>query len=116
MRAVELPVVHGPVSETQTSGSTGTPLAIAANQLTAIAANAALTRMARWWGADTSRPLACIRYFPTEGAPYPQGREFKGWSHADPAAAAYDLDLLTPVEQQLEWLSRKRTPYLLTSP
>jgi phenylacetate-CoA ligase len=116
MRAVDLPPVHGPVSETKTTGSTGIPLSIAANELTVIAANAALTRMARWWGADTSRPLASIRYFRKDAAPYPHGRDSTGWSHADPQAPTYDLDLLTPVEQQLEWLSRKQAPYLLTSP
>jgi phenylacetate-CoA ligase len=116
MRAVALPAVHGPVGETSTTGSTGIPLAIAANELVVTAGIAAFTRMARWWGADTARPLASIRYYRSDPAPYPQGRESKGWSYSDPEAPSYALDLLTPVEQQLEWLARKRAPYLLTSP
>jgi phenylacetate-CoA ligase len=116
MRPAELDPIHGPISETRTTGSTGTPLAIASNELTAIAANAAFTRMARWWGAATSRPMTRIRVFRQSPAPYPDGRDSKGWSYADPEAAAHDLDLLTPVEQQLEWLLRKKAPYLATSP
>jgi phenylacetate-CoA ligase len=116
MRPAQLAAIHGSISEVQTSGSTSTPLPIASNQLTSIAANAALTRMARWWGLDTSQALARIRVYRKGGPRYPEGHDWKGWSHADPQAAAHDLDLTTPVAQQLEWLSRKQARYLLTSP
>src|SRR3970282_2226821 len=46
---------------------------------------------------------------------YPEGRELHGWSHAHPDSTSYSIDLLTPVEQQLEWLLRRKAPYLMTS-
>jgi len=116
MRSPQLAPIHGPVDEILTSGSTGAPLVIASNQLTSIAANAAMTRMAQWWGVDTSRPLARIRIYRPDPPSYPEGRDAKGWSYASPEADRYDLDLRVPPEQQLEWLLRKRAPYLLTSP
>jgi phenylacetate-CoA ligase len=115
MRSTSLPEMYGGTTETRTSGSTGIPLQIAANRLTTIAANAALTRLARWWNADTSRPLACIRVHKGEAPRYPEGRDRKGWSGANPEADLHELDLTTPVEQQIEWLLRKKAPYWRTS-
>jgi phenylacetate-coenzyme A ligase PaaK-like adenylate-forming protein len=116
MRTPQLPDIYGPVHEHHTSGSTGTPLTIASNMLVRIAGNAAFTRLARWWGADTQRPLARIRIaYGDDAAPYPEGHDWKGWSYTSPQTAAHDLDLLTPVEQQIEWLLRKKAPYLATS-
>ncbi len=116
MRAPQLSDLYGPVQEIHTSGSTGAPLTVASNMLVRIAGNAALTRFVRWWGADTERPLARITVaHGREGAPYPEGRDRKGWSFTSPQAAAHDLDLLTPVEQQIEWLLRKKVPYLATT-
>jgi phenylacetate-CoA ligase len=115
MRAAELPEGYGPVTETRTSGSTGIPLEIATNGLVRVASNAALTRFARWWEADTSRPLACLRLHRSNPPQHPHGREDKGWSRANLEAPIHELDLLTPVEQQIEWLLRKKAPYWRTS-
>jgi phenylacetate-CoA ligase len=112
MRPAALPITYGAVRELHTSGSTDTPLNIASNNLVWIAANAAMTRMARWWQADTSLPLARLARFPST----PQGLDHKGWSLASPDADVYDLDLLTPIEQRLAWLLSKKAPYLMTSP
>ena len=68
MRAPQLSKSYGQVQEIHTSGSMGIPLTIASNALVSIAANAALTRMARWWAIDTSRAMARIAVF-EEGAP-----------------------------------------------
>jgi phenylacetate-CoA ligase len=108
--------MYGAIQETRTSGSTGTPLQVASNSLVLTAANAALTRLARWWGVDTSRPLACVRLHRREPPQYPEGNEQTGWSHANPEAVIHELDLMTPVEQQIEWLLRKKAPYWRTSP
>jgi phenylacetate-CoA ligase len=117
MRAPALPKTYGAVQEMHTSGSTSAPLSMASNNLVWIASNAAMTRMARWWGVDTSRPLARITIFQDGKAPqYPQGLDHKCWSLASPDADVHDLDLLTPVDQQLEWLLRKKAPCLMTSP
>jgi phenylacetate-CoA ligase len=117
MRALQLPESHGPIQEFQTSGSSGVPLKFTVDSPARIAYNAALTRLARWFGADTSRPLAQIRVFRTGEMPrYPDGMSSKGWSNADPDTDVYGLDLRTPVEQQVEWLLRRKCPYLMTLP
>jgi phenylacetate-CoA ligase len=117
MRIANLPVDYGEIAETRTSGSTGVPLHIATNGLVFFTANALLTRAARRFGVDTSQSLAMIGRFTNEPiAPYPEGAIKKGWSFANPDAPYYQLELLTPVEQQLEWLARKKAPYLVTHP
>jgi phenylacetate-CoA ligase len=117
MRLKELGPEYGAIGEFRTSGSTGTPLPIASNNLVFVATNALFTRMARSFGIDTAKPLAAIRRFTNEpAAPYPEGRLGSGWSLAAPDAPLYELELMTPVEQQLEWLARNRAPYLLTQP
>jgi phenylacetate-CoA ligase len=116
MRPARLEDDYGEVTELQTSGSVGAPLRIASNQLAHAASNAAMTRMAQWWDVDTSQPLARLRIYKRDPPPYPDGRDGKGWSYAHPQADTHELDLMTPVVQQLEWLARKRAPYLITAP
>lgn len=117
MRTPDLPDLYGAIREMQTSGTTGVPLCHAANELVIVAGNAAMTRMARWFGLDTSRPLASIRRR-TEGtiASYPDGIIRDGWSAADPEGVTFGLDLRTPVVQQLEWLARCGARYMATAP
>ncbi len=117
MRSPPLPDYYGPVREAKTSGSTTAPLQFASNGLNNVAANAAMTRLAHWWKIDTRRPLATIRIYAAGTAPqYPDGRVGKGWSNADQDSAGYDLDMFTPIEQQIEWLLRVKAPYLMTLP
>jgi len=117
MRTPELPAIYGPITEIKTSGSTGQPLRIASNALNFLAANAALVRLARWWGIDASRPLAKIVINEADEIPaYPEGRERDTWSYGDRRAPIFELDLSTPIEQQIEWLRRKKAPYLMTLP
>jgi phenylacetate-CoA ligase len=117
MRVARLPAEYGAIGEFRTSGSTGVPLEIASNGLVFLTANALLTRMTRWFGLEISRPLAAIRRFTNEpAAPYPEGQISNGWSFADPGVPLYELELTTPVDQQLQWLLRHRAPYLVTQP
>ncbi len=117
MRAPRLADLYGAVHETRTSGSTGTPLTITFNALVRIASNAAFTRMAGWWDVDTEQPLARISFpHARNPAPYPEGHDWQGWSFTSPAARAYDLDVVTPTEQQVEFLRRKKVRYLTTLP
>lgn len=115
MRVRDLSAIYGGVREMHTSGSTGPPLEFAVNELASFSINAEMMRVARWFGLDTSRPLAMIRRFPADERPlYPEGRTERGWSFAHGDAPVYQLELLTPVDQQLEWLSRRKAPYLVT--
>ena len=117
MRVADLPADYGEITETRTSGSTGVPLEIATNSMVFFTANALLTRAARRFGVDTSRPMAIIGRFQDDpAASYPDGTIKKGWSLGDPAAPYYELDVMTPVDQQIEWLARRKTPYLTTLP
>jgi phenylacetate-CoA ligase len=117
MRTPDLPALYGAVREMRTNGTTGVPLSHAANELVIATGNAAVTRMARWFGLDTSRPLARIRvYTEGESPSYPDGVVEGGWSAANPEAVSFGLELRTPVAQQLEWLLRRKAPYLMTVP
>ena len=117
MRVPQLPAEYGEVGEFHTSGSTGVSLSVATNALVSLATNALFTRMVRWFGLDTSRPLAVLRRFPDEQIPRDaEGQIERGWSLADPEAFSYKLEILTPIEVQLEWLARHKAPYLLTFP
>ena len=115
MRASQIPPAFGGIGELHTSGSTGRPLEIAINGLVLISSNALLTRMARWHGLDASRPMAMIRRAENDPVPpYPDGATRKGWSFANGDAPLHILELKTPIDQQIEWLSRRKAPYLLT--
>jgi phenylacetate-CoA ligase len=117
MRVADLPEEYGEIAEARTSGSTGVPLQVATNGQVFFAGNALLTRTVRWFGLNTSRPVASIRRFIDEPAPpYPAGRVTSGWSYADADAPIHELDMTTPGGQQLEWLGRVRAPYLFTQP
>lgn len=117
MRVSHLPAGYGAIREFRTSGSTGVPLEIASNELVFVASNALLTRMIRWFGLDNSRPLATIRRFTNDPAPPgPEGRVSNGWSLSNPGAPLYEMELMAPVEQQLEWLLSHKAPYLMTQP
>jgi phenylacetate-CoA ligase len=116
LRVADLPKRYGPVAEFRTSGTTGTPLMIAANGMASMSANAALARLVRWLRLDPSQPLATIRIAHGDArAAYPEGKTRTSWIAGHPAPS-YFLDVVTPVAQQLEWLSRMRPRYLLTYP
>jgi phenylacetate-CoA ligase len=117
MRVPGLSAEYGAVGEFSTSGSTGVALPVASNAFVGMASNALFTRMVRWFGLDTSRPLAVLRRFPDEPIPSDgEGKVETGWSFADPETLMYRLEILTPIERQLEWLTRHKAPYLLTFP
>jgi phenylacetate-CoA ligase len=116
LRVADLPKRYGPVAEFKTSGTTGTPLMIAANGMASMSSNAALARLVRWMGLDPTQPLATIRIAHGDARmAYPEGGTRRSWIAGHPAASYY-LDVRTPVTQQLEWLSRTRPRYLLTYP
>jgi phenylacetate-CoA ligase len=117
MRVLGLSAEYGAVGEFQTSGSTGVPLTVASNVFVTVASNALFVRLVRWFGLDTSLPLAVLRRFPDEPIPTDaEGKIESGWSFADPDALMYKLEILAPLQTQLEWLTRHKAPYLLTFP
>ena len=117
MRARDLPATFGNITDHKTSGSNGASLAFTVNSLAKFAYNGALTRLAHWHGADPSRTLAQIRIYRQDVVPqYPQGEITKAWSFAAPDTDVFGLDMRTPVDDQIEWLLRHKSPYLMTLP
>jgi phenylacetate-CoA ligase len=118
MRAINLDESQlGPVSEHKTSGSDGEAIMFGVNGLAKVAYNAALTRLALWHGADPAKPMAQLRIYRMDPVPhYPEGQSSHGWSQAAPDAEQYGLDMRATVDQQIEWLSRHKAPYLMTLP
>jgi len=117
IRVANLSSVYGNVTQERTSGSTGVPLEFVLNEMVFLAANALLTRALRRFNVDPSRPMARIGFFGHQPIPdYPEGSVTKGWSWAGPDAPLYQLKLSTPIDQQLEWLARRKAPYLLALP
>jgi phenylacetate-CoA ligase len=108
MRVPDLAEEYGEIAEARTSGSTGVPLDIATNGMVYFCAMALLTRTARRFGMDTARPLATIGRYRIP--PWPEGSTSCGWSMSDPDTPAYQLELTTPVAQQLEWIVRRKAP------
>jgi phenylacetate-CoA ligase len=116
MRVADLSREFGATIEVQTSGTLGTPLNVVVNQMVPLSTNAALARLVRWFGLDASKSLATIKTFPGDhSAKYPAGKTAKGWLSGQPAEH-FLLDVATPIDLQLEWLSRVRTSYLITYP
>jgi phenylacetate-CoA ligase len=117
MRVADLSAEYGEIAEARTSGSTGVALDIATNGMVYFCAVALLTRTARRFGMDTARPLATIgRYRYNPIPPWPDGDISSGWSMSNPDTPTYQLELTTPVEQQIEWIARRKAPYLRTQP
>jgi phenylacetate-CoA ligase len=78
MQATEHPKGHGASGTISSSGSTGRPIQITNNRLTALAANANRWRAHRWHGLDWSLTLAA-RGDPKPGSDPEQGRDLGPW-------------------------------------
>jgi phenylacetate-CoA ligase len=116
MRVSGLGREFGQIHEIQTSGTLGTPLKITVNGAVPTSTNAGLGTVVRWFGLNPLRALATIKTFPGDGsAAYPSGKKGNGWLGGW-QAPHFMLDVATPIEHQVEWLSRTGAPYLLTYP
>ena len=116
----ELPRAHGPVRKVASSGSTGRPIESLTTGVTRTFRHAFTLRDHLWHGRDFGGKLAAIRAFPTGTATYPKGIHGPDWAGAvfgvyrsGPSAG---LSVVTPVEEQAEWLAREDPDYLLTFP
>lgn len=116
LRSLDVPTELGKVYVVPTTGTTGQPMNVAYNALARVAGTAAFRRTMRWWNLDiTSKSMARVIVYPKDerkAVSYPDGRRNRGMTFSD----IRELEMLTPVRQQVEWLSRNRADYLLTSP
>lgn len=113
LKSADIPVTHGPVRESRTSGSSGMPVRVLKSGIAQLLWQAVVLREHQWHGRDLSGKLASIRQGVVEG-------EAEGWGPATDVIAAggrsATLPINTDVDSQLLWLERQQAHYLLTYP
>ena len=106
-----VPVEHGPLLRTQSSGSTAEPIVLFGTQLTSLFWQALLMREHLWHGRDFGARLAAIRSkastadLPDWGAP--ANLVFQ----TGPSAI---LELSLDLDQQIRWLREQEPDYLIS--
>jgi len=113
LKSRNVPPGHGGVKESQSSGSTGTPVRILKTQLSGLFWNAFTLRDHAWHRRDLRGKLATIRH----GIP---AGEFEHWGPATAGLVADGpsvvLGVRDSVETQLRWLEEQQPDYLMTYP
>ena len=113
LRSASVPPGHGGLRESQSSGSTGTPVRILTTQLSGLFWNAFTLRDHAWHRRDLGGKLATIRH----GIP---AGEFEHWGQATQGLVADGpsvvLGVRDSVQAQLRWLERQQPDYLMTYP
>jgi phenylacetate-CoA ligase len=112
--AKSVPNAAGATTEGSTSGSAGSPLSFRQSHLAIIAADCQQERMLEAHGIDRTAHEARIRV--DRHAPYPDGRELRGWNLACPSSRLSSLDVGTPIAEQARWLAARAPRYLITYP
>ncbi len=113
------PPTHGePVKQTS-SGSTGTPITVLANEATQFFWCLFTLRDHIWHQRNLQASLAHIHFTTDQDAQPPQGKISANWGMATYMVTAtgpcYELSYC-PVAQQAEWLQRIKPNYLLSNP
>ncbi len=115
-----VPVGHGEVRKTSTSGSTGIPFAFNVSQVHDTMLGCVTTRYHRWHNYDYRKSLASIRSNYLGIASWPEGDQRASWAHfalrLENPGQYHHLNINTPIERQIEWLRRIRPNYLQTYP
>jgi phenylacetate-CoA ligase len=118
--AEALPPGHGGYREIFTSGSTGAPIRSVRSELWELIWSAFTVRDHLWHRRDFAGTLGAIRESGAGKAPWPEGAVSASWGYSTEAVfrtgPAVGLNILTPVEQQVEWLLRREPDYLVTHP
>jgi phenylacetate-CoA ligase len=115
MLALERPKGHGAAGTIASSGSTGRPIQITSNRLTALAANANRWRAHRWFELDWSGTLAS-RGDPRPGDDPEQGRLLGTWGPPWEEASRHGRSVMFmrsfSAERLLDYLQETNTRYL----
>ena len=120
LQAETYPENHGKSFQTSSSGSTGLPVVILHNDITATWQKALTFRMQLWSMRRFDLRLAVIRNYPNGKADYPNGLLGERWS--DDATLPFQtgsvaaLRARTPIPDQVEWLLRQRPQMLVAFP
>jgi phenylacetate-CoA ligase len=113
--AESVPPECGQIDSGYTSGSTGVPLAFRVNTMLAAAGSATLERGLMWGGLPERLTLAWLRYDKPGVAAYPMGALYKSTIRGA-TRLMHNLDLQTPLEDQLRWLARLRPDVVMSYP
>jgi phenylacetate-CoA ligase len=121
LRSTQLPPEAGHAFQVKSSGSTAEPVRTLKCRLQTIASTATAARFMDWHGFDYRLPWAAIRPKDIGVASYPDGRTQVGrwgpyWLEIEDHGPWRELAMITPPEQQLEWLQRNGLCYLNTLP
>ena len=118
--SANLPEGHGKVHCRSTSGSTGKPLTAWNTEVSQQLHYALHLRYFLWHRRDFSRDVATIRSDAKQHAPAPDGKTFTNWGPwLKPIFAtgkSHFLSAASGIAEQLDWLQRRRAPYLYTFP
>jgi phenylacetate-CoA ligase len=112
--------VHGPLAETQTSGSTGQPVKVLKTSVTQLLWAALTLRDHSWHRRDATGKFAAIRAHLGAVTNPPHGSLAPDWG--PPIARVYltgpcaMLSMTAPISLQADWLARHDPHYLLTYP
>jgi len=111
------PEPYRALGSTSTSGSTGTPIITKGHRAAAMMTRAQQIRFQRRFGFDFDAACAFLtsRHKPGFADP-PEGSVGPAWSAGFGSGPALLLDLMASTDDQLDWLIRKRVPYLATYP
>ena len=107
-----LPKDHGRARDASTSGSTGQPVSFKRTRITGLFFAALNLRYHLWHGRDFSAKVAKI----TRLANPDSVGEPHNWVPGHVSGPMVQLDIRTPVDEQLAWLEQVEPDYLLTHP
>ncbi|HUJ85932.1 MAG TPA: AMP-binding protein [Burkholderiales bacterium] len=113
LNSAAVPPEHGALSESRTSGATGSPVRVRKTGLTTLLWNAFTLRDHRWHGRDLRRKLAVIRQGLAPGEAPNWGSATAGLVETGPCVM---LGPQADIDAQLAWLEREQPAYLLTYP
>jgi len=117
LKVRSVPELLGNASTHRTSGSTGRVFEFLTDDLAGVASKCLADRFNQWHGVDTKLSNALIKSHFVKGIyPYPDGGLTRGWDSRHPDSYFHQLNIGCPVDQQAEWLERKRPDYVTTYP
>lgn len=115
-----VPSAHGRVSETITSGSSGSPVKVRTTQRVAADWFANALRDHLWHGRDAAATMAAIRWRSDKLGMAPEGIESADWGEPHAlfyrTGRGYFLNSSSSIQQQLQWLRKHRPDYLISHP
>ncbi len=121
LEAKNLPTGHKPVALLRSSGSTGSPVELAATNITATWQKAFALRSLIWFRRDFDQSLAVIRKFSRSTTLLPEGETSTHWADYEGipfhTGKRFALEATKGrISDHLDWLRRRRPAYLMTLP